>query len=127
MSKNRERAEAEQQRFFGSYEASRTEWLTALLDELERERDFEWWQEIVLVDNVPPTPQDAKEWLLHLSKHEQDGARAEGYEEARKQMVALASCPDKAVYVREECIIRDKMRAEVLHAIRAMKPGRDDA
>lgn len=53
----------------------------------ERERvNMEWWQELVLVDNVAPNPAAAKDWLMRLSAHEQ----AEAVREERERAVGVA-------------------------------------
>lgn len=41
-------------------------------DEAVKNRDMEWWEALVLVDNVAPTPEAAKDWLLCLSAHERE-------------------------------------------------------
>jgi len=51
--------------------------ILSVLTRCQAERDMEWWEQLVLVDNVAPTPEAAKAWLLALSAHEQEGARAE--------------------------------------------------
>lgn len=45
--------------------------------EAVKDRDMQWWQAVVLVDSVAPTPEAAKKWLLELSKHEQEAAKWE--------------------------------------------------
>lgn len=51
----------------GEVSALRAEWKKKLGD-----RDYEWWQEICLVDNVAPNPKDVKHWLHILSNYEQE-------------------------------------------------------
>ena len=49
----------------------------AEIAEAKRDRDMQWWQAVVLVDSVAPTPEAAKKWLLELSKYEQEAAKRE--------------------------------------------------
>jgi hypothetical protein len=48
----------------------------AALREAVAARDAEWWEKLALVDNVAPTPDAVKAWLLHLARYEQKEAVA---------------------------------------------------
>ena len=50
-----------------------------------KDRDFEWWQALCLVDNVAPEPESVKQWLLIESEYHEkelrdqlDAAKVEG-------------------------------------------------
>ena len=77
----------------GAYSEAELISLAHFVATVEREareaRDFEWWQEIVLVDNVAPEPKAAKAWLLHLAKFEQDEAAREAREAALEDAARL--------------------------------------
>lgn len=45
------------------------------VEESRKSRDMEWWEKVVLVDNVPPTPEAAKMWVAQLMEHHVEEAR----------------------------------------------------
>jgi len=49
----------------------------AAVAEACKDRDMEWWEALVLVDNVAPTPEAARDWLARLAQCEREEARRE--------------------------------------------------
>lgn len=41
----------------------------AAIDEAVKDRDIEWWAKLVCVDNVPPTPESAHQFILDVNQH----------------------------------------------------------
>lgn len=54
------------------HDMNHTPTLAALLDKVREERDFEWWEQTILVDIVPPTPEGGKHWQAILGQHIQE-------------------------------------------------------
>ena len=94
-------------------------WLPAHDATVRTDRDMDWWQAIVLVDNVAPTPEAAKEWLTKLSKHEQEQVRVKALEEAAQESVKHVSCPDHGKNRHHDCIHCHNC-GNVYRAIRAL-------
>jgi len=117
MSKNRERAEGWINQWLTSaFHHTKNETcdsLTALLDDVERERDEQWRLGL----SAPQSGLVPGRVLDHV-KAALDRAKAEGYEEAREQAIELAFNHECAVV--EECYCP----YAVEEAICAMKPGR---
>lgn len=56
--------------------------------EARAERDMEWWEAVILVDNVAPTPEGGKHWQAILGQHIEEETRKETMEKA-----CAAVCP----------------------------------
>lgn len=63
--------------------------IDAAREQGRRDRDMEWWEAIVQVDGVAPSPEAAKKFLLDLATHEQEGAREQGRREGLEQAASL--------------------------------------
>lgn len=51
-----------------------------------KERDFEWWQHVVLVDNVEPTPEAAKAFVVMIGQYGEEQAAIQ-----QRELSALAA------------------------------------
>lgn len=67
--------------------------ICAARQEARRERDHEWWEALACVDNVEPTPEDVKKWILLMAETRADekarAARREALEDAEKALHVL--------------------------------------
>jgi len=48
--------------------------IASAIREAVKDRDMEWWQALACVDNVAPTPEAVRAWVLALSKHFEEEA-----------------------------------------------------
>jgi hypothetical protein len=65
--------------------------LTKARAEGAKARDFEWWEQTILVDNVEPTPEAGKAWAATMHQYAYDQGKAEGAREERGAVVDLLS------------------------------------
>ncbi len=55
---------------------------TKTLRQAEKDRDMAWWEALALVDNVAPTPEGVKDWLLREQDYHLNLAVSEALERA---------------------------------------------
>jgi hypothetical protein len=99
------------------------QWGDLRAEQVRRDRDMEWWEAVVLVDNVAPEPAAAKQWLLNLAAYEREQVRRETVEEAMKAQ-CLSCLEGQPLVVDEEGFWHDLgggvlIAAECCHLRRA--------
>lgn len=69
------------------------EWLAGVIAEAEargaRERDMQWWEQTILVDNVASTPEAGKAWAATMQQYAFEQGKAEGAREERARFDAV--------------------------------------
>lgn len=92
--------------------------------EAAKDRDFEWWEKLALVDNVAPTPEAVREWLLDVAEHEREGAVKAATEELWK--LRDRACAECLITADRERQAREKAEKE-RDELRALATSQSDA
>lgn len=91
--------------------------LKAAWDAATAARDFEWWEAVVLVDNVAPTPEAAKDYLIHERQYHIEEAVAEKNAELAALRLELEGEKKANALLNagmgEVCDDRDRMKHEL--------------